>query len=270
MQPAHILDENLENISFAFSMRVLESDYNGPIIRLRRASDNTEQDFTWADNDIVDIEAINTWRGGSNVYVHTWYDQSGLERNAIQTTNFRQPQFFPDANRPHFRGDGANDYLLIDTPNGIQDVTNSGNQGTVLIIANATIRSQHSFGVLTGSDRWSTHMNWNNNRLYFDPGICCNATRDFFNGGNVNRWEIYTFIKTTTRVISRSGGTQRFNGNHNRGRCTRSEDFTIGWANGNQGLFSNTAFSEFIMYRADINTNLYEDIENNAITFWSL
>ncbi|CAM1372994.1 hypothetical protein [Tenacibaculum xiamenense] len=271
MKPFHVLDDKLTNISFAFSMRVLESDYNGPLIRLRRASDNTLQDFSWGDNDIVDIDAINTWRGGSNVFVHTWYDQSGLGRNAVQTNNAQQPRFFPDTTRPHFQGDGTDDFLIVDTPNGIQDVTNAGDEGTVVTIARATTKSQHSFGVLTNRDRWSTHMNWSDNRVYFDPGICCNGTRWFSNAGNVNVWEIYTFIKTNTNAVARSGGTQRFNGVHTTGRCTRTEDFTICWANGNGTTRrSTTSFMELIMYRTDINATVYQDIEDNSITFWGI
>ncbi|HBS11541.1 MAG TPA: hypothetical protein DEO36_03215, partial [Flavobacteriaceae bacterium] len=97
MKPSHILDEKLDDISFAMSFRILESDYEGPLVRLRRASDNAELDFYHADNDIVDVDAINTWRAGANVYVVVWYDQSSLGRNAIQPTQNRQPRFFPNA-----------------------------------------------------------------------------------------------------------------------------------------------------------------------------
>ncbi|MEY8861709.1 hypothetical protein [Tenacibaculum singaporense] len=271
MKPLHILDGKLDNISFAFSMRVLESDYNGPIIRLRRAGDNAEQDFGWSDNDIVDIAAINAWRGANNVFVHTWYDQSGLGRNAVQVTRNRQPRFIPDINNPHFQGDGNNDHLLIDTPNGIQDVTNNGNQGTVIGIMRATRKAQHTFGVLNNANRWSSHVNWSNQNLYFDPGICCNATRSFNNNGNVGVWEIYSFIKNNTNVIARSGGIERFNGAHVTGRCTLNTDFTIGWANGNQPQHhATTSFTEFIMYRTNINNIQIQEIEQNSITFWNI
>jgi len=271
MKPSHILDENLENISFAFGMRVLESDYNGPLIRLRRASDNAEQDFGWKDNDIVDIEAINSWRNGSNIYMHTWYDQSGLGRDAIQTDTSRQPRFYPDVTKPYFQGDGSNDHLTVDTPNGIQDVTNNGNQGTVLAVMQATKKSQHTFGVLTGLDRWSTHLNWSNSNVYFDPGICCNNPRFFANANNAGQWTQYTFMKTNTHAIARANSIEKFNGTHNKGRCTRTEDFAIGWATGNEsGNHATTHFLEFIMYRFDISLLQYTQIESNTMTFWSL
>jgi len=271
LKPSHILDEELTNISFAFSMRVIESDYNGPLVRLRRDSDNIEKDFGWGDNDIVDISAIDSWRNGSNVYIHIWYDQSRLGRNAIQDIQDNQPRFYTDASNPYFQGDGSNDHLTIDTPNGIQDVTNNGNQGTVLTVMSVTQKSQHSFGVLTGLDRWSTHANWSNNTLYFDPGICCNDPRSFANAANKDIWTHYTFIKTDTNVITRTNAVEKLNDAHTTGRCTRTEDFAIGWATGDQASYHSTVkFLEFIMYKVDISSANYTKIENNAMTFWSL
>lgn len=270
LKPSHVLDEKLTNISFAFSMRVLESDYTGPLIRLRKGG-NTQKDFGWGDNDIVDVAAIDVWRNGADVYVHTWYDQSGLGRNAVQSKKKQQPRFYTNVNNPHFQGDGSDDHLTVDTPNGIQDVTTNGNQGSVLLVLNATTKSQHTFGVLTGSNRWSTHVNWNNNNLYFDPGICCNNPRFFANDENVGAWKQYTFIKTNTNVIARAGGVEKFNGIHTTGRCTRTEDFAIGWATGDQpSNHSNTSFIELIMYDTDISSADYQEIEDNAITFWGL
>jgi hypothetical protein len=136
---------------------------------------------------------------------------------------------------------------------------------------NATTKSQHSFGVLTGSDRWSTHINWSNNNVYFDPGICCNTTRFFANTCNVNNWIIYTFIKTNTNAIARANGTEKFNGVHTTGRCTRIEDFAIGWATGNESYnHATTSYTEMIMYKTDIAASEYAEIEENAMTFWGI
>ncbi|AWG21756.1 hypothetical protein FFWV33_09485 [Flavobacterium faecale] len=272
MKPQHILDEKLDNISFSFSMRVVESNYEGPLIRLRRTSDNTTQDFGWADNDIVDVAAIDAWRGISEVYVVIWYDQSGLGRNAVQTILNKQPRFYTDNPLiPYFQGDGNDDYLTVDTPNGIQDVTTAGNQGTVIATMRATNRNQHSFGVLTGSDRWSTHTNWGNGNLYFDPGICCNNIRFFDNRGGEAVWDIYTFVKTSTNVVARSTLVERFNGIHTTGRCSRTEDFAICWATGDgNSNYATTSFNELIMYNVDIAATQYQEIEENSKTFWGI
>jgi len=271
MSPQHILDEKLEDISFAFSLRVLESDYTGPLIRLRRSSDNQEKDFFCTDNDMVNIDAINSWRNGATVFVTVWYDQSGLNRTAEQTIYSQQPEFFPSASAPYFKGDGINDHLIVDTPNGIQDVTNNGNEGTVFLLSKASFKNQHAFGVLTGRDRWSTHINWGNNNTYFDPGICCNSTRFFENGQSVDVFKYYTFIKTSTNAIARLNSTVVMDGAHTTGRCTLTEDFAICWATGSQQIHHATSsFTELIMYKTDLAASLYQEIENNAMTYWNL
>ena len=280
LKPSHILDEKLTNISFAFGMRLLVSDYNGPLVRLRRTSDNAEKDFGWGDDDRVDISAINTWRNGSNVHVHTWYDQSGLGRNAVQTETIvnRQPRFYPDATIPYFQGDGSNDHLTVNTPNGIQDVTNSGAEGTVITLVRTTNERSYSFGVLTidannvtANRRWFSIMNWVDRTFIFDPGSCCGGTRTFNNNANANTWLVYSYIRQTANSIVRVGSTEMLNGAYT-GNCTTTVDFTIGWAGGNTTLprHATTRFSEFIMYATDITVTQVQEIEQNSMTFWGL
>lgn len=267
-RPMHILDDKLNDISFALSMRVLESDYNGYLIRLRRDSDNQEKDFGWGDNDIVDVNAINTWKGTAKVYVVIWYDQSGLGRNALQPTANRQPRFFPDATHPYFKGNGSTHRLDINT--SIQELTNAGANGTVFGIFTATKRDQHCFGALSGHNRWSTHINWGNNNTYFDPGPCCNNPRNFANATSVNKWEQYTFIRSTTTVSARRKSNLMFSGNHTRGRCTLNNNFGILYANGTNSNHSDIKVSELIMYKTDISHSMYQEIEENEIVFWNL
>lgn len=272
LQPQHILDEKLTNISFAYSMRVLESDYKGSLVRLRRASDNEEMDFGWASNDIVDVAAVNTWRGTSLVYIVTWYDQSKSGRNATQIEPNRQPQFFPDLKMPYFKGDGDDDHLTVEKGE-INFVTNDGREGTIIATMLPTNKLQHSFGVLTGDNRWSSHVNWGDqdNTLYFDPGICCNGTRSSPNRGVVNAWDIYSFIRTETNVIARTNLTERFNGLHTTGKCTVKDKFAIGWATGNQSdKHATTSYNEFIMYKMDIAMIQIQEMEKNAKTFWNI
>jgi hypothetical protein len=73
----------------AYSLRSLTLYYTGPVVRVRRSSDNTEQDFTAAQ---VTDGTLITFCGAGNGFVRTWYDQSGNGRNATQTTTANQPQ----------------------------------------------------------------------------------------------------------------------------------------------------------------------------------
>lgn len=77
--------------SAGYSLRKLSSTYSGSCIRVRRSSDNTEQDFGFVSN-ALDTTSLLTFVGAGNGFVTTWYDQSGLGRNAIQTTALSQPK----------------------------------------------------------------------------------------------------------------------------------------------------------------------------------
>ena len=94
---------DLDNFSsdspvLALSTRRINSGYTGPLIRLRRSTDSTEQDFGsgLGMGETVDYSAIDTFLGGGTAHVVKWYDQSGQGRDLQQTTASDQPVF--DAN----------------------------------------------------------------------------------------------------------------------------------------------------------------------------
>jgi len=60
----------------AYSLRQLSSTYTGNIIKVRRSSDNTEQEFGFVDG-ALDTGSLSTFVGAGSGYVTTWYDQSG-------------------------------------------------------------------------------------------------------------------------------------------------------------------------------------------------
>jgi hypothetical protein len=76
----------------AYSLRNLSSTYFGPLVRVRRSSDNTEQDFYGLYNGQLDTGSLLAFCGAGNGFVTTWYDQSGNVKNAISTTALSQPQ----------------------------------------------------------------------------------------------------------------------------------------------------------------------------------
>jgi hypothetical protein len=75
----------------AFSMFKLRTAYSGNCIRVRRSSDNTEQDFGFVNN-YLDTASLLTFVGANNGFVVKWYDQSGNANNLGQTTASNQPQ----------------------------------------------------------------------------------------------------------------------------------------------------------------------------------
>jgi hypothetical protein len=79
------------NASVAYSLRKLRTAYSGSAIRVRRSSDNTEQDIGFVGGDL-DTASLLTFCGAGNGFVTTWYDQSGNANNATQATAGSQPQ----------------------------------------------------------------------------------------------------------------------------------------------------------------------------------
>jgi hypothetical protein len=76
----------------AYSVRKLRAAYTGSAIRVRRSSDNTEQNIGFDAMGNLDTSALTTFCGANNGFVTTWYDQSGNSRDATQTTASNQPQ----------------------------------------------------------------------------------------------------------------------------------------------------------------------------------
>ena len=82
-----------------YALQRVLSTYGGPVVKLRRSSDNVEADFyartTLSVANMTTIDEINliSWMGAStNVFVTTWYDQSGRSNNAVQATTANQPR----------------------------------------------------------------------------------------------------------------------------------------------------------------------------------
>ena len=71
----------------AYSLRDLTFLRGGPVIRVRRSSDSTEQDFTATQ---VTDGTLTTFCGAGNGFVRTWYDQSGNGRHLEQAVTASQ------------------------------------------------------------------------------------------------------------------------------------------------------------------------------------
>jgi PKD repeat protein len=89
---AALLLDAFPNAEVAYSLRKLRAAYTGSAIRVRRSSDNTEQDIGFNGSNGLDTTALLAFVGAGNGFVTTWYDQSGNGLNATQSTAGNQPQ----------------------------------------------------------------------------------------------------------------------------------------------------------------------------------
>jgi hypothetical protein len=112
---AYLLDD-YSGAAAAYSLRLLRTAYTGDAIKVRRASDNTEQDIGFVNNEL-DTSSLTTFCSGTDGFVTTWYDQSGNARNATQATAANQPQIVSSGSvilengKPAIQFDGTDDSL---------------------------------------------------------------------------------------------------------------------------------------------------------------
>jgi hypothetical protein len=101
----------------AYSLRKLRTNYNGPAIRVRRSSDNAEQDIGFDVNGNFNEIQLRGFLGTSDGFVTVFYDQSGNGRNASQLSQTSQPRIASIGTidrqgiRPTMVFDGTNDFL---------------------------------------------------------------------------------------------------------------------------------------------------------------
>lgn len=74
----------------AYSLRKLRTAYAGAAIRVRRSSDNTEQDIGFSGTDL-DTAALLAFAGSGSAFIRTFYDQMG-NVDWVQTTQADQPR----------------------------------------------------------------------------------------------------------------------------------------------------------------------------------
>ena len=77
--------------SVAYSLRKLSSTYSGNCIRVRRSSDNAEQNIGFVAN-VLDTATLLSFVGSGSGFVTTWYDQSGNANNASNSNATLQPE----------------------------------------------------------------------------------------------------------------------------------------------------------------------------------
>lgn len=110
--------DSLPASAAAYSVRRLRSAYIGALMRVRRSSDNAEQDIGYTTlGGNLDTTALSSFCGASSCFVKTWYDQSGNTKDATQTT---------DADQPRIVNAG-----VIETQNGKPSIRAYGNPATI-------------------------------------------------------------------------------------------------------------------------------------------
>jgi len=253
------------NAAAAYSLRRLSTVYQGSAIRVRRSSDNTEQDIGFDSNGNLNIAGLLAFCGAENGFVTKWYDQSGSGNDATQTTAANQPQIVSsgsvilDNGEPSFQFDGVDDNLQLNSYSSF-DI---GNLSSFVVGRYDTLGNTMIFGLsgAIGGKRWYAPYA---TLTTFRFGYAANSTATSTTG-DVNQ-HLFTMIAGSTLgnmeswIDANSIGTATLgSGNDPRG----------GIGNFAGAVHANCKIQEIIVYNSDQSSNR-TGIEDNINDFYSI
>jgi len=251
----YLLDD-YPNAAAAYSLRRLRSAYTGSAIRVRRSSDNTEQDIGFTALGGLDTSSLTTFCGAGNGFVTTWYDQSGNLRNATQSTAGNQPQIVSSGSvininsKPSLKFDGSNDNFTILFSGIITNLSvnkvekwNILNSGQVSQSFNASIGPY--FHWTQNANSWANYLN----------GSITNTTattnQTLFSFYDANGFYENNILKASRTTVSSS-----------------FSEFTLGAYNGNT-LNANVNIQEMIIWTTQ-QVNNRNGISTNINTYYGI
>jgi hypothetical protein len=218
----------------AYSFTLVNGNYSNPVVRLRRSSDNSVQDFYSTMNGVLSTDSNGagtpyaTWVGGNvnNAFVETWYDQTGRGRHVTQVDTSKQPQLIYDEGLEYCVYAASNKSL---SGTNVFDVTSTNNMHIVFASREIT-RVESGLISLNGNNydtaRFSIHAPWHtgnsNSEWYFDAGNYDNTNRakSISNITSVNQRAVFSGFKDPagSNGFRLNGGTRY----HSTGNTTAS------------------------------------------------
>lgn len=245
------------NAAVAYSVRKLKSSYTGFAIRVRRSSDNNEQDIGFTPAGNLDETALTNFTSGTDGYITTWYDQSGNNNNLIKTTAINQPQIvgtgviFKINTKPYLYFSGQSQMEFTSSLN-FTSVNSS------LFIVNQRLNSINlNDAILEGAGGY----------IFLNYAAICAYGTNFFNP-NPNNALVYNLFSATNNI---GGNLFIYNNNINIGTknpatgsgVTATTLMTRAYGQ------NNYLFTELIMYAIDQNSNL-NGINTNINTYYGI
>lgn len=175
--------------AFAFSLRKLKSTATNSI-RVRRSSDNAEQDIGFSGNDL-DTSSLLSFVGSGNGFITTLYDQSGNNKNATQTTASYQAQIVTSG--------------VVNTLNGKPSFTPvrgySFTSTTISSLLTVSKSNTSSYCILVNGPSVFTALTYNNNYLLYYDG----AFRTLFTVSNNTQYLTYQNNQSSKIFMSLNG-----------------------------------------------------------------
>ena len=197
----------------AYSLRKLRVGYTGSAIRVRRSSDNAEQDIGFSGNGDLNTSSLLSFVGlGNNGFVKTWYDQSGNGIDATQASNSAQPQIVSGGTMITRNGkstmlfDGVNDKLATASALPINQIPM-----TILTLSYTTLNSNYYF-IAGGADfatsngyQYATALLLNNYYPEFKAVVSSPQASELYVTKSANYALLTNIVEGTTQYLYLNG-----------------------------------------------------------------
>jgi hypothetical protein len=244
----------------AYSLRKLSPNavYSGAAIRVRRSSDNTEQDINFVSSAVnapLDTTALSTFVGANNGFVVTWYNQNGTANHFTQTTANLQPRIVDSGTIELLGGLPCVNILnltfftsTILYGNARQDtyIVRSNSKTTYLKQRDSTSITPFDYVAQSGSTSTNIFTNYGTPSLYSNKVLFTGTTRG----------QVFTHLDGHKIEVQQNGNTST-------------------WGGYIFGTFANSAFnyeglvSEFIVYFSD-KSAVRDNINDNQNTYYNV
>lgn len=261
------------NASAAYSLRKLRNAYAGNCIRVRRSSDNTEQNIGFVNN-VLDTASLLTFCGAANGFVTTWYDQSGNANNVSQIAATSQPQIVTSGSLITSNGKNALNFDGIDDSLSRASIMTGATARTQLVVYqpnNSTGTFTYSIfgqsGGTAGNGTWSIIQD-RTAGVTGDPyfaGFSADLGNGLSTPNTLQKLAQFYYTGTNGSLYKNSNLLQSANISLN----SPSNGLLGMGGSTSGGEFANSKITECIIYLTNQITNR-TGIENNINTFYSI
>jgi hypothetical protein len=245
----------------AYSLRKINTSYTGKAIRVRRTSDNTEQDFGFIGNDL-DTASILSFVGSSNGRVTTWYDQSGNERNATNSTANLQPYIVVSGS---LVTKNSKPSLWMTSSKLFSNFSSTFNQPLTIfnsVTYPAKTGNKYLFDT-DGSPRIAL-LRESTSKISMFAGSLLSVNESNYSFTTDKAYLITSIFNSTNSKLS-INGSQQASGNAG---TAGIDSLNIGIRNNNQET-GDVYYQEFIIFNSDQTSNK-SNIESDINTYWTI
>ena len=302
--PAAKLLDTYSSAAAAYSLRKLSNSYSGPVLQIRRASDNVEVDVSFDTNGVVSLNSritnVTEETTGSSTSLTTsattlgefvanasytdadalgatdsaliqcWYDQSGNSNDATQNTASSQPTIVSSGALIEENGSPVinfnSDHLLSSAW-----MTQLSPMSFSLVQVPANVAREVLIGVNTATPYTTSFMNWNSGSDYLYPRffISFPASEIYSSAMTEDDMNLVFAHSSTTSTSFYLNGSEDSNSPKSHSRTSAADGaITIGSPTSYNPI-RGTSLVEIVFWLSDQSSNRTA-IESDINTFYSI